>query len=98
MTDRFKEQAREIADMVFHRTNLRHQMLCQHIAAALSDVFEAGRREEREECAKMAERGAMQFEAKLNKKRSDHDLAVFESAASEARSIAAAIRSREVKE
>lgn len=44
------------------------------------------------EAAEVAEAHANQCRAKLNKKRSDHDLAVFESAMSEADSIAAAIR------
>lgn len=47
---------------------------------------------ERERCAGIADEHANQCRAKLHKKRSDHDLAVFESAMSEAASIAHAIR------
>jgi len=47
---------------------------------------------ERERCASIADEHASQCRSKLHKKRSDHDLAVFESAASEAASIADAIR------
>ena len=48
--------------------------------------------QERERCASIADEHASQCRSKLHKKRSDHDLAVFESAASEAASIADAIR------
>lgn len=48
---------------------------------------------ERNRCAEVADMHARQCASKLNKKRSDHDLAVFESAASEAMSISAFIRS-----
>ncbi|RVL48442.1 hypothetical protein CN138_08915 [Sinorhizobium meliloti] len=47
---------------------------------------------ERERCAGIADDHASQCRSKLHKRRSDHDLAVFESAASEAASIASAIR------
>lgn len=46
------------------------------------------------EAAEIAEAHASQCRSKLNKKRSDHDLAVFESAMSEADSITLAIRAR----
>lgn len=49
-----------------------------------------------EEAAEIADAHASQCRSKLHKKRSDHDLAVFESAASEAESIAASVR--EMKE
>lgn len=51
MTDRFKEQAdnllRSLSPFWFERQDA--------IAASLSEMHEAGRREEREECAKVAE-------------------------------------------
>lgn len=47
---------------------------------------------ERERCAGIADDHAAYCRSKLHKKRSDHDLAVFESAMSEAASIADAIR------
>lgn len=45
-----------------------------------------------EEAAKVADAHASTCLSKLNKKRSDHDLAVFESAASEAQSISHVVR------
>ena len=57
-----------------------------------SDVMLFAVAAERERCAQIADAHASLCSSKLNKKRSDHDLAVFESAASEAMSIAATIR------
>ncbi len=50
-----------------------------------------------EEAAKVADAHASTCLSKLNKKRSDHDLAVFESAASEAQSIAHVVRALKEK-
>lgn len=47
---------------------------------------------ERQRCLQIAEAHARQCESKINRKRSDFDNALFESAASEALSIAATIR------
>jgi hypothetical protein len=62
------------------------------LTAAISKAITAAVMGERDRCAGIASAHARQYEARLTKKRSDHDIAVFESAASGAISIAASIR------
>lgn len=73
------------------------ELVCSNLQSELARLrreLEEARRQDFEEAAGIADAHANQCRAKLNKKRSDHDLAIFESAMSEAVSIATVIRRR----
>ena len=72
------------------------QVMDKQIADLTAALAEA-RDKALEEAAKVADAHASNCLSKLNKKRSDHDLAVFESAASEAQSIAHVVRALKEK-
>lgn len=83
MTDRFKEQAERLA---MDGLGKQWEKNVDAIATALSEAYEAGRREEREECAKVAEKEKSVWEGDLS-------LIAF-SARKSAEDIAANIRKR----
>lgn len=93
MTD-FKEQAERLIDDA--ETQDMGECI-EALATALSDAREAGRREEREECAKIVRRAAIDAKVGACVSVSLRKAPALRIAAGLLEDLAAAIRSREVK-